>query len=185
MCKERYVRICQNCKDIWIVEDNHKHVCGSCKHRALVDTDDSNYYYAKNFDPDNFKSYYTFPLYKYDCFDKVFFGNDNSAFDFALHLDENPVCNLSEESMQEILRILNDDTFVPTKEIDYEYDENLNTIRFKGKNFITIRGWGMLTSDNYDIGAYGLSVEKAKEIQTKFAAFILSKLTTKKYGIQS
>ena len=46
------------------------------------------------------------------------------------------------------------------------------------KNFITIRGWGRLTSTNYSAGCFGLSVEQTKNIQDQFAEFIISKIST-------
>lgn len=178
---KRITKICQNCKTILIVNNINDNKCTNCNCGQLVETHPGNYLHAKNFDKNNFKSYFKFPLYLDEYMDKVFTVDDEMAFDFGLSFKENQGINLTRRTMEKIVKVLNLETYEPTRDLDLKYVED-GTITLDNKNFITIRGWGRLTSDNYNVGCFGLGGENAAIIQDNFAYFILSRLTTKKFN---
>ena len=178
---KRITKICQNCKSYQIVENENEKYCTNCNYEQLVETHPGNYLYAKNFDKNNFKSYFKFPLYLDEYMDKVFTADNEMAFDFGLSFRENQGINLTRRTMEKIVEVLNLETYEPIRYLDLKYVED-GTITLDNKNFITIRSWGRLTSDNYNVGCFGLKSENAAIIQDNFAYFILSRLTIKKFN---
>lgn len=178
---KRIVKICQNCKRYWIVKKEHDRYCSGCNMNQLIETHQGNYFVAENFDKNNFKSYFKFPLYLDKYMDKVFTNDDEMAFDFGLSFNQNKGINLTRNTMIKIVDVLNLENYEPKKDLDLDYLDD-GTITLDRKNFITIRGWGRLTSDNYSVGCFGLNSLNAKIIQDNFAYFILSRLTTKKFN---
>lgn len=185
---KRIVKICENCKRYWIVKNEHDKLCWQiidgkdigCKMKQLIDTHPGNYVRAENFDTDNFKSYYKFPLKLYDSMDSVFTDDNNRAFDFGLSFKENHGVNLTNKTMTKIVELLNKKEHTPERDLNLSIEDGIN-IQWDGKNFITIRGWGTLTSDNYGVGCFGLFGQKARQVQEDFVKFIWSRLTTQKF----
>ena len=100
---KRIVKICQNCKNYQIVENENEKYCTKCNWKQLVETHPYNYRLAHNFDKNNFKSYFKFPLYLDEYMDKVFTTDDEMAFDFGLSFKENQGINLTRRTMEKIV----------------------------------------------------------------------------------
>lgn len=185
---KRIVKICQNCKRYWIVKNEHEKLCWQiidgkdigCKMKQLVDTHPSNYNRAENFDENNFKSYFPFPLELSEIMDTVFTADYGRAFDFGLSFRENEGVNMTNKTMKKIVDVLNKPNHKPERDLNLKIVDGIN-IQMDGKNFITIRGWGQLISDNYSSNCYGLSEEKARQVQEDFIKFIWSRLTIQKF----
>lgn len=185
---KRIVKICQNCKRYWIVKNEHEKLCWQiidgkdigCKMKQLVDTHPSNYNRAENFDENNFKSYFPFPLELSEIMDTVFTADYGRAFDFGLSFRENEGVNMTNKTMKKIVDVLNKPNHKPERDLNLKIVDGIN-IQMDGKNFITIRGWGQLISNNYSVGSYGLSEEKARQVQKDFVKFIWSRLTIQKF----
>jgi hypothetical protein len=182
-------KICQNCKRYWIVKNEHEKLCWQiidgkdigCKMKQLVDTHPSNYNRAENFDENNFKSYFPFPLELSEIMDTVFTADKyGRAFDFGLSFRENEGVNMTNKTMKKIVDVLNKPNHKPERDLNLKIVDGIN-IQMDGKNFITIRGWGQLISNNYSVGSYGLSEEKARQVQKDFVKFIWSRLTIQKF----
>lgn len=175
------VFICESCKEYWVNPESKS--CANCGSKSLAPTYGGNYMYARNFDFNNFKHFFNFPLKMCPGMDKVFTSTTSMAFDFELSFNGDPIISLSTKTKLKIVDVLNLESHVPTKDLNLIFEQDSATIKMDGKNFIIIRGWGSLTCENYEANCFNLKAEKAKEIQLKFATFIMERLSTK-YKIQ-
>ncbi|MCK9416529.1 hypothetical protein M0Q97_07730 [Candidatus Dojkabacteria bacterium] len=119
-----------------------------------------------------FKDYFKFPLVYDDGL--VFTSDYGRAFDFPLHYLYPNAVNLTEESQQKIVELLNNPTikFEPKTHLNLRFDEDNAIIYQDDKEFIIIRGWGHLTG----CGALNLDGQTATKIQNEFAYYIVETL---------
>lgn len=178
MCKIRKVFICENCKDIWI--STKKIICcESCGCKSLTKTHGSNYRNAINFDKNDFRSYFNFPLKMHEGIDTVFDSNSMRVFDFELGVKDNPVISMTRGTKERIVAMLNLQDHTPTRDLNLVYEQETGIILLDGKSFISIRGLPRLISNNYNANCYGLNENEAKLIQTELAEFIMKRLSIK------
>lgn len=122
-----------------------------------------------------FKEAYKFPL---ELFHGLVFTSDHDkAFDFANRFHcANPL-QLTTESKEKIIAVINgDDRKLNIKlELSYSPEDGWIYAVHEGikKQFILIRGWGMLTG----IGGLNLDDETASKLQDEFANHIVNVLT--------
>lgn len=122
----------------------------------------------------NWESVYTLPLFYDDC-GKVFTKEFYMAFDFCspyrLNDEEHTV---SEEYQRKVVACINGGT-KPTIPLELTYVDSYIYIKINGrvKKFISIRGWGNLTSP----GGWNLTDKHAVQLQDEFATFIINQLT--------
>lgn len=121
----------------------------------------------------DFKKAYEFPLFL--MWNKVHTQDGGMAFDFVKGMV--PVNNDDSDdecpTQQLFVDIING---VSNKTIagDFDYGDG-GYILLNGKEIISIRGWGNLTSPN----CLNLTAEAAARVQDKFADYIIKRLTGK------
>jgi len=127
-----------------------------------------------------YTDYYKFPLKKDEHSTFMVWTNDvKRAFDFATKMIHDNGQYLSDEEKSTIVSILNGESkvFVDGVNLSYSNSDIFNEENGVKKLFISIRGWGSLTGT----GAMGLKPDVAAKMQDDFAAFIIDKLTVKKF----
>jgi len=129
----------------------------------------------------HFSEVYKRPFYRRGV--KVFTVNGNMAFDFPLSLLKALFPNpypWSEEEMDNLVSVLNDEDRLGCSWTNLTYDSNKTSITMLGATILVIRGWGGLTApvslDGIG-GGLGLSPDEASAIQEEFANWIISKLS--------
>lgn len=111
----------------------------------------------------DFREFYEFPLELH--WNKVFTKDGGMAFDFVGKWEDDKG-KLSRES---VVDALNGRGVAKFNGLTYKD----SYIYFHDKEFISMRGWGNLTSPN----CHGLSDEEAIQVQDDFAQYIISVLS--------
>lgn len=121
---------------------------------------------------------YSLPFKQYCNHHYVYDANDNFIFQFEnrqVDVYEEPVeyCKYVEEQILNALNGKSTDKFLDELELEIKEDFEDCSIYNRGKLFITIRGWGNLTSES----GFNLTNQDAGKIQNEFAKWIVWKLT--------